>query len=109
MNHSHKFDGIQIDADGIIQYKDLPHISDGFTLVLNLQNWEVRKVLLYSIFHTIHDRFFPFIPNLNLSEPWPLEKKRIEKHLNQLLSAHGMPQVIVLLQEDLKSLFKPAL
>lgn len=109
MNHPHKFDGILINDNGQIQFKDLPHISDGFTLILNRQNWDLRKTILYSIFHTIHERFFPFIPSFNLKEPWPLEKLRIEKYLNQLLSSHGMPQVSVLLQEDLKTLFKPTL
>ncbi|MCJ8345818.1 hypothetical protein MJH12_09775 [bacterium] len=77
MSHSHKFDGIEIDQDGNVQFKDLPHISDGFTLILNLNNWTYRKEVLYSIFQTIHSRFLPFIPNFDTNEPWILEKKRV--------------------------------
>ncbi|PCJ17445.1 MAG: hypothetical protein COB02_13565 [Candidatus Cloacimonadota bacterium] len=105
MNHSHKFDGIDIDPQGHVHFKDLPHISDGFTLILNFNNWEYRQKLLYSIFKTLHKSFYPFIPSFNTQEPWPLEKKRIEKNLNQLLASHGMPQISVTLQEDLKVLF----
>jgi hypothetical protein len=91
----HLFYGGEVGPNGTFIEHPLPHIADGFTLVLNSSNWVVRDLIIRRIFETVSPSFQPLIPSIDSSPTGDSSYKEFIKELHDLFENHGMEQVKV--------------
>jgi len=95
----HLFYGGEIDHEGIFVEHPLPHISDGFILVLNSANWPIRDQIIRRIFETVSPSFKPFCPGFDSTLPPEAARLEYAEQLNKLFKNNGMAQVKVRIEK----------
>ena len=102
MSYGIKYYGGSLDDNGSWVTEPLPHIDDGFTLVLNADNWSMRNQLLRRIFATVGSNFKPLIPDFCQNQPFERAKRDWCDEVKHLLEIHGMLKISLEISDEVK-------
>ena len=90
-----EFRGYITTDDGNLVEEELPHIPEGFLLIIDAQNFKFCQEVLRKIFATVGQNFQPLIPSLDETQPFELARRAWLEEVQNLFDSHGMPQIKV--------------
>lgn len=104
MSFGVKYTGGNLNQSGVWVSEPMPHIEDGFTLVFNAENWNLRNKLLRDIFATVGISFQPLIPEFCSSRPFERARRDWLSDVLQLLHVHGMTRIHLEVLDEVRHL-----